>query len=558
MANPEDARSWLHVSAARTALLDIAGGFYSLRRAIEALAGEEVADSTLHAAGREGGRSVGAAMLESGEIQGDETGFRRLVEIYAASGFGAFQIAELDVAAATATISSSDAFEGWAYRHNNQVSAKPVCAYSAGVLAAFMCLVTGRSDITCAESRCVACGDDACLFRISPLAEAARGGEAIAHIDMAQYLASGTSLLEEKTREARTLEQYRLLTENASDIIFSIDALGVITFISKRVESMLGYSPQSLVGQPIAVLLGKEGSMVALEHLERTLSVPFYSTSYELAVPRADGTPAYLSISVTGLVKDGETIGQQGIARDISPQVTLRQEVARRTQELRLSEERRNEMRDYVTLITRAIEEERKRVARELHDDTAQALVALARNLDALTLDVGAQPTARQRVEEIRALAEDILHNVRRFSRDLRPSLLDDLGLVPAVEWLTEDLSQQTGVHAELDVVGMARRIEPDVELSLFRIAQEALSNVRRHARATHVAVRLSFSDTRVRLRVRDDGVGFLPNERPADLSSARGLGLRGMRERAELIGGTLVVTSEPGKGTIIEATAPV
>ncbi len=558
MTQEDESSRWLHVGAARTALIDIAGGFYTLRRALEALAGERVAEQTLQAAGREGGRSVFEAMLAQGEIERNEEGLRTAIDAYVRAGFGQFRLSDLDLKAATATLSCPDAFEGWAFRANNQTSAKPVCAYTAGVLAAFMSLVTRRNDITCSETRCVACGDAECVFHIAPLAAAPRGVDSLAHIDTARYLESGTSLLEEKMREAQTLEQYRLLTENASDIIFSIDALGVITFISKRVESLLGYSPQELVGKPIAVLLGKEGSMVALEHLQRSLAVPHYATTYELAVPRSDGSPAYLSISVTGLAKDGEIIGQQGIARDITPQVTLRQEVARRTHELRLSEERRNEMRDYVTLITRAIEEERKRVARELHDDTAQALVALARNLDALTLDVEDEPAARQKVEEIRSLAESILSNVRRFSRDLRPSLLDDLGLVPAVEWLTEDLSQQTGVRAELDVVGIPRRMEPDVELSLFRIVQEAISNVRRHAKATRVVVRLSFADKRVRLQVRDDGVGFTPNERAADLSSARGLGLRGMRERAELIGGTLVVTSEPGKGTIVEATAPV
>ena len=348
-----------------------------------------------------------------------------------------------------------------------------------------------------------------------------------------------------------------MLTENAIDIIFSLNALGTITFISKRVEDVLGYLPQDLVGHPMTALLGKEGSMVALEHLERSLSVPNYATAYELAVPHADGHTVYLSISVTSLAKDGAVIGQQGIARDVTARVLLRQEVARRTQELRLSEERRIEMQDYVTLVTRAIEEERKRVARELHDDTAQALVALGRNLDALILDEDQNPEARQRAEEIRSLADSILRNVRRFSRDLRPSLLDDLGLVPAVEWLTEDLSQQTGVSAQLDVLGLSRRMEPDVELSLFRIAQEALSNVRRHSHATQVTVRLSFADKRVRLVVKDNGLGFVPNERPADLSSARGLGLRGMRERAELIGGAFAVASSPGKGTTIEVNAP-
>jgi PAS domain S-box-containing protein len=550
-------KKWLHVSSARTALLDIAGGFYRLRREIEALAGVDVAERSLYAAGNEGGRSVIGAMLANGEIGRDEPGFRAAVEAFAAAGFGQFRVVSCDLATGRAAVSCPDAFESWAFEQNQAASERPVCAYSSGSLASFMSLVAGRDDIVCDETACVARGDPLCAFQIAPASEAQRQQSRGETLDMARYLESGTSVLEEKTRETETLEQYRLLTENATDIIFSLDALGAITFISKRVESLLGYQPHDLIGRPITVLLGKEGSMVALEHLQRTLAVPHYASAYELAVPHADGSTVYLAVSVTSLAKDGEVIGQQGIARNITPQVTLRQEVARRTQELRLSEERRVEMRDYVTLVTRAIEEERKRVARELHDDTAQALVALARNLDTLMLDVEDRPETRQRVEEIRTLAESILRNVRRFSRDLRPSLLDDLGLVPAVEWLTEDLSQQSGVRSQLDVIGIPRRMEPDVELSLFRIAQEAISNVRRHARATQVTVRLSFADKRVRLQIRDNGAGFVPSERAADLSSARGLGLRGMRERAELIGGAFSVTSEAGKGTVVEVTAP-
>jgi PAS domain S-box-containing protein len=545
--------AWLRVGTARVCLLDIEGGFYQLRREIEALAGTAVAEQSLYAAGQAGGRSVFGAMLAAGEIQHDEAGFRSAVQAYRDSGFGQFTIADLDLAKGRALVACPDAFESWAYAQNGVRSDAPVCAYSSGVLATAMAVVSQQQDTACDEITCVARGDTACTFAILPAAESARRS---AVLDVSAYLERGTSVLEERAKEAEILEQYRLLTENAIDMIFSLDALGIITFISKRVESLLGYRPQDLVGHPVTILLGKEGSMVALEHLQRSLSVPHYTASYELAVPHADGSTVYLAISVASLVKNGEVIGQQGIARDITPQVMLRQEVARRTQELRLSEERRSEMRDYVTLVTRVIEEERKRVARELHDDTAQALVALVRSIDRLLLDAAERQPHRKRIEEARALAEGILKDVRRFSRDLRPSLLDDLGLVPAMEWLTEDLGQQSGVHAQLDVIGIPRRLDPDLELSLFRIAQEALSNVRRHAHASQVIVRLSFADKRVRLVVRDDGVGFVPSERPADLSSARGLGIRGMRERAELIGGVFAITSSPGKGTSIEVMA--
>lgn len=364
--------------------------------------------------------------------------------------------------------------------------------------------------------------------------------------------------LDEYRRTAEQLEQYRALTENAPDLIFTLDRAGAMTFINRRVETLLGYAPEEFIGQSIARLLGADGAAVALGHLQRSLSNPQHAATYELAVPDSASKPVYLAISVSTLSHAGQVTGQQGAARDISAQALLRQEADRRSAELRLSEERRHEMRDYMALVTRVLEEERKRVARELHDDTAQALVALARSLDALMLHVEDRPAALRRLEETRALAESTLSSVRRFSRDLRPSLLDDLGLVPALEWLTDDLTRQAPTTANLEVVGEVRRLAPEVELCLFRVAQEALSNIRRHAAAERVDVSLLFEESSVTLIVADNGVGFSPTDRPADLSSARGLGLRGMRERAELIGGQLTLSSTPHHGTRVEITAPV
>ncbi len=557
-ADPKRSDAWLRVGQARTCLLDIAGGFYSLRREIEAVAGPAVARQSLYAAGVQGARSVIGSLLDSRQIASDEPGFHAAVQEYTQAGFGHFRVDSLDLAAGRATISAPDAFEGWAFGFHHEGSEQPVCDYSAGVLAAIMQLITTRPDIVCDEATCTARGDACCTFHIMPAAEADQRVPTDATSRVSEYLARGTSLLEEKAREAELLERYRLLTENATDIIFSLDREGLLTFVSKRVETILGYAPAALTGRPVLALLGEAGGGVAMEHLHRSLASPQYTAMYELAIPRADGSLAYLAISVASLVKDGVVIGQQGIARDITSQVHLREEIARRSQELRLSEERRSEMRDYMILVTRALEEERKRVARELHDDTAQSLVALVRNLDALLLDVEDRPDPRRRLEETRSLAEATLRNVRRFSRDLRPSLLDDLGLVPALEWLTDDLMQQHHLDACLDVRGEIRRLEPEVELSLFRIVQEALSNVRRHARARHVVVHLVFQEGQVDLEVTDDGVGFVPADRPADLASARGLGLRGMRERAELIGAQFTLTSTPGGGTRVHLTAPV
>ena len=215
-------------------------------------------------------------------------------------------------------------------------------------------------------------------------------------------------------------------------------------------------------------------------------------------------------------------------------------------------------MRFYARQITRAQEAERKRIAREAHDETAQLLVALSRRLDALTGCGDLPPGAvEERVEQLRSIATDALKSVRRFTRDLRPPVLDDLGLLPAVKGLIADLREE-GIEIELRVTGGARRIGPDEELTLFRIVQEALNNVRRHAEATRGVVEIGFEPRRVRVTVEDNGKGFVAPDQPVDLAASGKLGLIGMHERARILGGTLSLHSWPGEGTRVVAGVPV
>jgi len=239
-------------------------------------------------------------------------------------------------------------------------------------------------------------------------------------------------------------------------------------------------------------------------------------------------------------------------------------------------------MRFYARQITRAQEDERKRIARELHDDTAQALVNLSRRLDDLaTSPEPLSESAIGHLEEFQELIDDILRGVRRFSRDLRPSVLDDLGLLPALEGLTANLMEGDGIEAELKVCGDRRRLSPEAELVLFRIVQEALNNVRRHSQASRVVTTVEFGEGRarpelvlskacpepcrrvegqgrkVRITVDDNGRGFELPGRAGDLATAGKLGLIGMRERARLLDGTLTVRSEPGQGTTVTVDVP-
>jgi signal transduction histidine kinase len=215
-------------------------------------------------------------------------------------------------------------------------------------------------------------------------------------------------------------------------------------------------------------------------------------------------------------------------------------------------------MRYYAQQITRAQEDERARIARELHDDTIQSLIMLSRQVEGLArTDERLSPARARRLEELQRIIDEVIQGVRRFSRDLRPSILDDLGLAPALEGLAASLTEKDGILTRLWVTGEQRRLSPETELTLFRITQEALNNVKKHAEATQVVITVEFTDGTVEMTVRDNGKGFPQTARTDELAALGHLGLIGMHERARLLGGTLLIQSQVGLGTKIVVTVP-
>lgn len=216
-------------------------------------------------------------------------------------------------------------------------------------------------------------------------------------------------------------------------------------------------------------------------------------------------------------------------------------------------------MRDYIAAVTMAQEEERQRLARELHDETVQALIALGQRIEMAQKALDKDPNrARQRLAELRLLAEEAQAEVRRFSRALRPLYLEDLGFVPALEMLAQEVERQSNLLVSVRVEGEVRRLAPDLELTAYRIAQEGLSNVVRHAQAPNAWLTVVFSHNELILRLQDDGRGFEPPLNPAELAHAGHFGLMGIRERALLFGGRLEVCSKPDEGTTLEVFLPL
>jgi two-component system sensor histidine kinase DegS len=269
-----------------------------------------------------------------------------------------------------------------------------------------------------------------------------------------------------------------------------------------------------------------------------------------IVVPIVTGTKVFGSLEVLTL-KERRSFSD----RDVTVLSAVARQAAVAIENARLYEK----MYFYARQILTAQEQERRRMARELHDDTAQSLVALSRQLDALLISSeGETSSTRARLEDLRKLTAQISQDVRRFSQDLRPSSLDDLGLLPTLEGLINKMSEEDHIDARLDVLGGQKRLSPEVELVLFRIAQEALTNVRKHSAATQVVTTVEFCDGTVKLTVRDNGRGFQPPGQALELAEAGKLGLTGMVERAELAGGTLTVHSGPGQGTTVEAEVPL
>jgi signal transduction histidine kinase len=231
----------------------------------------------------------------------------------------------------------------------------------------------------------------------------------------------------------------------------------------------------------------------------------------------------------------------------------------------KLYEEVRQKEIVYAELLQDSIsvqEDERKRIARELHDETSQELTTLAVGLET----IGNSPP--QKVDELRLalkknqeLAISILDGVHRLMLDLRPSVLDDMGLIAALNWFAENRLATLGIRFHIETSGRERRLPPHIEVTLFRMAQEAIFNIAQHSRAESSIISLEFEKKSVKLEIEDDGSGF-DAHRVGELfvkpDGKRGLGLLGIKERAELLGGSFAVTSEPGSGTRVTITVPI
>ena len=333
-----------------------------------------------------------------------------------------------------------------------------------------------------------------------------------------------------------TAAQYRAVFEAAPDGIIIVDGRGQIRDVNPKAEALFGYARDELVGQPVERLI-PEAARGAHER-DRAAFVQD---------PRA--RPMGVGLELRGRRKDGGTfpveisLSPLRTAQDVLVISTIRDVTQRRR------------LRQFGFGALRAAEEERRRIARELHDDTAQRLAAILLRLRLLSAErMG--PDRDRLLEEVRAELREAAEAVRRIARGLRPPALEDAGVATAIRAHVRTRFSGGGPRVELDLGPVDDVLDEEAKLVLYRIVQEALSNVVRHAEASRVTIQVDVYGDHVRAVVEDDGRGFDPRKPPRD--DGRGLGLLGMRERATLVGGHVEVESEPGAGTRIRLQIPL
>lgn len=343
-------------------------------------------------------------------------------------------------------------------------------------------------------------------------------------------------------------EQLQLILESTRDYaIITFNLEGVITRWNTGAEKTFGYTEDEMIGKSGDILFTPEDRAAKVPQKEMETALKKGRAEDERWHVRKDGSRFFAS-GVMQPLRDGKLEGFVKIARDQTEK--LEAETALREQEL---------LRQFV----RTQEDERQRIARDIHDQFGQQLTALRFKIDGLKrmcakMDLPDKESVVAQVEELQKTSEQLDRDVDFLAWELRPSSLEDLGLRLTLQNFVKEWSGYTGVKAEFHTSGLGKaQLTDEIETNLYRIAQEALNNINKHARSTAVSVLLEKRRENLVLIIEDNGIGF-DVDKSRRRKGAKGLGLVGMRERAKIIGGELEIESEKGKGTTIYVRVPV
>ena len=378
---------------------------------------------------------------------------------------------------------------------------------------------------------------------------AARAASAIQNAQLFEQSQRYVAELEERIAERKRAEvalreseeRYRELFENAKDAMYVHDLEGNYIRINRAAEELSGYSREEIVGHNFTEFIPKEHVKLVRQSFCAKLA-RVGETSYEVDVIGKDGRRVPVEVSSRAIYENGVLVGVQGMARDIT--------------ERKLAQDA---LQMFSRQLIEAQEDERRRISRELHDQIGQILTAVKMNLYTVQQFCKMSEAGSYVKDNIEAV-DEALRLVRDLSVDLRPPVLDDLGLATALRWYVDRYLNRTGLNVEviIDLPDPNERFSRERETACFRIAQEALSNIARHAQASQVQVQLEKDGNVLLLTVKDDGVGFDLESLRKRAPRAATLGLVSMQERAHAAGGAIEIDSGRSRGTEVRFTLPL
>jgi PAS domain S-box-containing protein len=347
--------------------------------------------------------------------------------------------------------------------------------------------------------------------------------------------------MEEDLRQSE--ERFRLLVSSVKDYaIYMLSPTGTISSWNAGAERIKGWRESEILGKPYAQFFTVEDARKNQPRRELETALREGRFEGEGWRVRKDGSRFWASIVVTPVRGHaGKLLGFAKVTRDMTEQ--------------RLAQEA---WRQLSKKILDAQEEERKRISRELHDETGQALTAISVMLAALKHEDGVakSKTAERKLRETQKLLEKTMESIHHFARELRPALLDELGLVPALRSHVKSFAERTGLRVRLSANPIAEQLSGEQKTVLFRVAQESLTNVAKHAHASRVNLTVRKAGEHLLMEIADNGKSFQVNPKDVTKRKQR-LGLLGMQERVRLVNGRFVIKPQPGKGTIVQVTIP-
>jgi PAS domain S-box-containing protein len=357
---------------------------------------------------------------------------------------------------------------------------------------------------------------------------------------------SGRRAAEE--RVARSEARLRGILDSAMDAIITVDDEQKVVLFNAAAELVFGWRREEAIGAPLERFIPERFRAGHADHVRRfgsTGTVTRRMGAQRIVTgQRASGEEFPIDASISQISEGGSKY-YTVILRDVTERVRAQQAL----------ESSREELREFAAAAGNVREQEKSRIARELHDELGQSLTALKMDLNWMAEHLPAGQTALAgKIETMQQMLGSTVAATRRISADLRPLMLDDLGLLPALEWLVQNFTERSGIDCELNLTSANLDLPEPYATAVFRILQESLTNVARHAQASMVEATLSRAGERITLVVQDNGRGFSSS----DPRRPNSFGLLGMRERAYLLGGEARVESSPGQGTRVEVSIPV